>query len=88
MYVYYTYTYIKSFPNRFLYDMKKLSVHHIHHVPKCLSCHKAILVMIGRTHCFHCFHDYICVIPILLVQDWSTLCVVSIYIYGQSVEDL
>ena len=49
--------------------MKKHSVHHIHNVPKSLSYHKAILVMTGRTHCFH---DYICVMPILLLQDLST----------------
>ena len=29
--------------NRFLYTLKKLSVHQIHYMPKCLSCHKAIL---------------------------------------------
>ena len=23
------------------------------HVPKCMSCHKAIVVITGRTHCFH-----------------------------------
>ena len=26
------------------------------HVPKCMSCHKAIVVITGRAHCFH---DYI-----------------------------
>ena len=25
----------------------------VHHVPKCISCHKAIVVITGRTHCFH-----------------------------------
>ena len=28
----------------------------VHHVPKCMSCHKAIVVITGRAHCFH---DYI-----------------------------
>ena len=28
----------------------------VHHVPKCMSCHKAIVVISGRAHCFH---DYI-----------------------------
>ena len=28
----------------------------LHHVPKCMSCHKAIVVITGRAHCFH---DYI-----------------------------
>ena len=27
-----------------------------HHVPKCMSCHKAIVVITGRAHFFH---DYI-----------------------------
>ena len=63
--------------------MKELSVHHIHHVPNCLSCHKAVLVMTRRVHCFY---DYICVhmccVSItLLLQDLSTLRVVDIYIH-------
>ena len=30
----------------------------VHHVPKCMSCHKAILVITGRAHCFHdCIHN-------------------------------
>ena len=28
----------------------------VHHVPKCMSCHKAIVVITGRADCFH---DYI-----------------------------
>ena len=28
----------------------------VHHVPKCMSCHKAIVVITRRAHCFH---DYI-----------------------------
>ena len=28
----------------------------VHRVPKCMSCHKAIVVITGRAHCFH---DYI-----------------------------
>ena len=28
----------------------------IHHGPKCMSCHKAIIVITGKAHCFH---DYI-----------------------------
>ena len=27
----------------------------VHHVPKCMSCHKAIVVITGRAHCFHDF---------------------------------
>ena len=33
-----------------------------HHMPKCMSCHKAIVVITGRAHCFH---DYIYILPIL-----------------------
>ena len=25
----------------------------VHHVPKCMSCHKPIVVITGRAHCFH-----------------------------------
>ena len=58
----------------------------VHHVPKCMSCHKAIVVITGRAHCFH---DYIYVTLILFLWDLSTLCVVDhlwpliihIYIY-------
>ena len=46
----------------------------VHHVPKYMSCHKAIVVITGRAHCFHdCFH----ITPILLLSDLSTLCVVD-----------
>ena len=36
----------------------------VHHVPKCMSCHKAIVAISGKVHCFH---DYIYVMPILLL---------------------
>ena len=35
-----------------------------HHVPKCMSYHKAIVVITGRAHCFH---DYIYITLILLL---------------------
>ena len=38
--------------------------HDVHHVPKCMSCHKAIVVITGRAHCFH---DYIYITLILLM---------------------
>ena len=51
----------------------------VHHVPKCMSCHKAIVVITGRAHCFH---DNIYITLILLLWDLSTLCVVDhLYIY-------
>ena len=46
----------------------------MYHVPKCMSCHKAIVVITGRAHCFH---DYIYITLILLLRDLSTLCVVD-----------
>ena len=36
----------------------------VHHVPKCMSCHKAIVVITGRAHCFH---DYMYITHILLL---------------------
>ena len=36
----------------------------VHHVPKCMSCHKAIVVITGRAHCFH---DYIYITLVLLL---------------------
>ena len=36
----------------------------VHHLPKCMSCHKAIVVITGRAHCFH---DYIYITLILVL---------------------
>ena len=36
----------------------------VNHVPKCMSCHKAVVVITGRVHWFH---DYIYITPILLL---------------------
>ena len=78
--IYYIYVYINislslyvyiCITSRFLYTTKKLRVYDIHYVPKCLSCHKAILVMSGRTYYFH--HEYICVMFILLLRGLTTL---------------
>ena len=54
-------------------------VHNVHdvtvyHVPKCISCHKATVVINGR---LHCFHGYIYVMPILLLGDLSARYVFS-----------
>ena len=57
--------------------MKKLTVHHIHHVPKCLSCHKAILMITGQW--------LQCLIVILLLRDVGTLCGVDVYLYVDDV---
>ena len=50
------------------YQQRKI----IHHVPKCMSCYKAIVVVTRGTHCF-C--DCIYITPILLLWDLSTVCV-------------
>ena len=42
----------------------RLWVQMVHHVPKCMNCHKAIVLITGRAHCFH---DYIYIMPILLL---------------------
>ena len=36
----------------------------VHHVPKCMNYHKAIVVITGKAHCFH---DYIYITFILLL---------------------
>ena len=38
----------------------------VHHVAECMSCHKAAVVITGRTHCFH---DKIYIAPISLLRD-------------------
>ena len=65
-YIYMQLSYQYNFVNRFLllYTMMKLRVHHVHHVPKYMSCHKGLVVITGRAHCFH--HN-IYVMPILFL---------------------
>ena len=46
----------------------------VHQVPKCISCHKAIVVITERTYCFH---NCIYIMPTLFLLDLSTLCVVN-----------
>ena len=46
----------------------------VHHVSKCMSFHKAIVVITGRTYCFD---DYIYITFILLLLDLITLCVLD-----------
>ena len=56
-------------------------IYAVYHVPKCMSCHKAIVVINGRVHSFH---DCIYTMPVLLLWDLSTMCTSSyfyIYIY-------
>ena len=59
-------TYIYNFSNSFLDTVRILRVHHMHHdVPKCMSCHKAIVMITGGWTL--CFPEYTCVNPILLL---------------------
>ena len=51
-----------------------------HHLPKCMSCHKATAETTGREHCFH---DCIYITLILLLWDLSTLCWHIILVYHQ-----
>ena len=49
-------------------EIKKLSIHHLHHVVKRMICHKAIVVITGRENYFHNFMiTRLRVIPILLL---------------------
>ena len=43
----------------------------VYHVPKCMRCHKAIVVITGRSHCFH---GCIYITPSCLCEIWA-LCV-------------
>ena len=43
-------------------------------VTKCMSCHKTIVVITRRAHCFY---DFICILLILFLWHLSTLCVVD-----------
>ena len=40
----------------------------VHHVPKCMSCHKAIVVITGRAHCFYDNITYIIYIYIYITD--------------------
>ena len=49
----------------------------VHHVPKCMSCHRAIVVITGRAYCFHnCIYI---LRPCCFCEIWA-LCV-SLNIY-------
>ena len=48
--------------------------HDLHHVLKCMSCYKAIVVITRRAHSFH---DSKYITLVLLLRDLSTLCFVD-----------
>ena len=58
-----------------------------------MSCHKAIVIVTGRAHCFH---DCIYITPALLLRDLNTVCrgllmtnyVIYIYIHRQMWEEI
>ena len=48
--------------------------HHndVHHVLKCMSCHKAIVVITGRAYCFYdCIYIYIIFSDAMIFNDTS-----------------
>ena len=47
---------VPSTPGCHHYGQEYMMYSHDLHVPKCMSCHKAIVVIMRRVHCFH---DYI-----------------------------
>ena len=60
----------------------------VHHVPKCISSHKAIQVITGRAHCFHNYIYTICQCCfceiLALCVSWITfiyLCIFNIYLH-------
>ena len=57
--------------------MKTMCPPRYHHVPKCMSCHKAIVVITGRAHCIlHVYYTHLA-----SVRFEHCLCVVNrIYI--------
>ena len=46
----------------------------VHNVPNCMSCHKTIVMITGRSYYFH---DCIYITLILLLWDWNILCEVD-----------
>ena len=58
----------KSYHNHLINDTQSGQISQkqddVNHVPKCMSWHKAIVVITGRAHCFHvCIYIYIYIIP-------------------------
>ena len=51
-----------------------------HHVPKSMSCHKTIVVITGRGHCFY-YNLYIIYIYIYTIYIQDTRIYIYIYIY-------
>ena len=68
----------QNITSRFLYTMRILSVHHMHHdLLKCLNCHE-VIVAITRVRA-HCFPDHTYLNPISVCCGW--LIYIYIYIY-------
>ena len=63
--------------NIYVYVILKTMCPPGYHVPKCMSCHKAIVVITGRAHCFH---DYIYIY--IYIYIYTYICIyIYIYIY-------
>ena len=66
---------------------KKKKKNTVHHVPKCMSCHKAIVVITGRAHSFHDYiyiYIYIYYAHLASVRFEHSVCrgsLMTIYIY-------
>ena len=53
----------------------------IHHVPKCMSCHKAIVVITGRAYCFHdSIYIYIYDIYIYILYSCNNCIYLSLFV--------
>ena len=40
-------------PGQIMYGLRHWYLWNVHHLPKCIICHKTIVMITGRTHCFH-----------------------------------
>ena len=60
---------------------------HVHHVPKCMSCYKAVAVITRRVHCFHDYiyiysaYTYFYIYKIYVIHKY--IYIIYIYIYRQ-----
>ena len=53
----------------------------VHHVPKCMSCHKAIVVITGRAYCFHIYYAHLASVRFEHSVCRGSLMTYYIYIY-------
>ena len=53
IHTYISYIYIYIYVYAIMKTMCPPGYQTVHHVSKCMSCHRAIVVVTGRAHCFH-----------------------------------